>query len=488
MNACEVAFHDHHHPHDASQLSPSSSRQPQRRAAPPTRFLGSPTRRRGSPGPGTGDRNNMKPFVVNSHRRLVFPSNFFPEPDFSSIDTVEDLAAVVRRDFEVKAPTGSEIAARAESGGYANRYELLRDLGLHLYLDEPLRHHDVRKAAHPLVRRAPAPRRHLPPRPDPLGGRRAQGRRGRGLLPATARGVVARGRARAVRHVVRRVPPQAAPRHRPAGNQADGRRGGRHRLPARVPPGFVRAGLSAVQPRRHPRLPRERPRARGPAALDDDPAQPVPVGPLGHPADPGGRPEGRRRRGRLPAPQRGRARLHPSREERRTAPAEHSSRPAGPPAGHPARAGAGPVAVRGAAPYRGSRRPPGRDPLHQRRHRPQLGLQLVADERGGDRGQDRHREPLLHRGRPRASRPRRGGERARAGRPVAGGDGCGHLLHVHQHPSPALGRDLALGPARHVPDPHLGRPRGGLRGLPLRPRGRHPHPAGGPPPHPAGLR
>ena len=39
----------------------------------------------------------------------------------------------MRRDFEVKAPTGSEIAARAESGGYANRYELLRDLGLHLF-------------------------------------------------------------------------------------------------------------------------------------------------------------------------------------------------------------------------------------------------------------------------------------------------------------------------------------------------------------------
>ena len=75
----------------------------------------------------------MKPFVVNSHRRLVFPSNFFPAPDFSSIDTVDDLAAIVRRDFEVKAPTGSEIAERAESGGYANRYELLRDLGLHLF-------------------------------------------------------------------------------------------------------------------------------------------------------------------------------------------------------------------------------------------------------------------------------------------------------------------------------------------------------------------
>ena len=75
----------------------------------------------------------MKPFVVNSHRRLVFPSNFFPDPDFSSIDTVEELGAIVRRDFEVKAPTGSEIATRAESGDYATRYELLRDLGLHLF-------------------------------------------------------------------------------------------------------------------------------------------------------------------------------------------------------------------------------------------------------------------------------------------------------------------------------------------------------------------
>ncbi len=57
----------------------------------------------------------MKPFVVNSHRRLVFPSNFFPEPDFSSIDTVEDLAAIVRRDFEVKAPPGSETLDCHES-------------------------------------------------------------------------------------------------------------------------------------------------------------------------------------------------------------------------------------------------------------------------------------------------------------------------------------------------------------------------------------
>ena len=31
----------------------------------------------------------MKPFVVNRHNRLVFPSNFLPELDFSVIETRE---------------------------------------------------------------------------------------------------------------------------------------------------------------------------------------------------------------------------------------------------------------------------------------------------------------------------------------------------------------------------------------------------------------
>ena len=75
----------------------------------------------------------MKPFVINRHGRLVFPSNFIPEPDFSSIDTVTDLDAIIRRDFEVKAPSGVEFAERASSGAYTNRYELLRDLGLYLF-------------------------------------------------------------------------------------------------------------------------------------------------------------------------------------------------------------------------------------------------------------------------------------------------------------------------------------------------------------------
>ncbi len=84
--------------------------------------------------PSTAEwRCSTKSFVVNKHGRLVFPSNFFPEPEFSSIDTVEELSAIIRRDFEVKAPTGAEIATRAASGDYADRYELLRDLGVYLF-------------------------------------------------------------------------------------------------------------------------------------------------------------------------------------------------------------------------------------------------------------------------------------------------------------------------------------------------------------------
>jgi len=75
----------------------------------------------------------MKPFVVNRHGRLVFPSNFMGELDFSVIDTAEQLAAVVRRDFEAKAPTGTEIETKANEGGYRNRYQLLRDLALTLF-------------------------------------------------------------------------------------------------------------------------------------------------------------------------------------------------------------------------------------------------------------------------------------------------------------------------------------------------------------------
>jgi 3-oxoacyl-[acyl-carrier-protein] synthase III len=75
----------------------------------------------------------MKPFVINRYGRIVFPFNFFPELDFSIFQTLEQFAAVIKRDFEEKAPTEADIVARVESRGYAGRYEVLRDLALHLF-------------------------------------------------------------------------------------------------------------------------------------------------------------------------------------------------------------------------------------------------------------------------------------------------------------------------------------------------------------------
>jgi 3-oxoacyl-[acyl-carrier-protein] synthase III len=74
-----------------------------------------------------------KPFVINRHGRLVFPSNFLADLDFSCLETEEQLSAVVRRDFESKAPTGTDILERVEAGSYGSRYELLRDLALNLF-------------------------------------------------------------------------------------------------------------------------------------------------------------------------------------------------------------------------------------------------------------------------------------------------------------------------------------------------------------------
>jgi len=75
----------------------------------------------------------MKPFVINRYGRLVFPANFLGDLDFSVLETLEQFAAVIGRDFEAKAPTGTDILARVESGAYPGRFELLRDLGQNLY-------------------------------------------------------------------------------------------------------------------------------------------------------------------------------------------------------------------------------------------------------------------------------------------------------------------------------------------------------------------
>jgi 3-oxoacyl-[acyl-carrier-protein] synthase-3 len=77
--------------------------------------------------------SRMQPFVVNGHDRIVFPSNFVPELDLSVMNSLEQLDAVVRRDFEVKAPSGTDILRKVQEGAYASRYELMRDLALNLF-------------------------------------------------------------------------------------------------------------------------------------------------------------------------------------------------------------------------------------------------------------------------------------------------------------------------------------------------------------------
>jgi 3-oxoacyl-(acyl-carrier-protein) synthase III len=95
----------------------------------------------------------MKPFVVNRLGRLVFPSNFFPELDFSVFDTLEQFEAVIERDFETKAPTGTDVLERVQAGAYHTRLDLMRDLALNLlwvnryaitmYVKRPSRWRDV---------------------------------------------------------------------------------------------------------------------------------------------------------------------------------------------------------------------------------------------------------------------------------------------------------------------------------------------------------
>jgi 3-oxoacyl-[acyl-carrier-protein] synthase III len=95
----------------------------------------------------------MKPFVVNRYGRLVFPFNIYPALDFSVFETLEQFSAVIKRDFDEKAPTETDIATRVEQRSYPGRFPLLRDLALNLmwvnryaltmYEKRPVRWRDV---------------------------------------------------------------------------------------------------------------------------------------------------------------------------------------------------------------------------------------------------------------------------------------------------------------------------------------------------------
>src|SRR4051795_9888471 len=75
----------------------------------------------------------MKAFVLNRHGRLVLPSSVMPQLDFSTMESLDQLDHVIRRDFETKAPSGTDILERIRTSGYDDRYALMRDIALNLF-------------------------------------------------------------------------------------------------------------------------------------------------------------------------------------------------------------------------------------------------------------------------------------------------------------------------------------------------------------------
>ncbi len=75
----------------------------------------------------------MKSFVLNRHGSLVLQANLFAQLDFSVITSLAQFEAIVKRDMESKAPTGTGILESIEAGKYQSRIELLRDVALNLY-------------------------------------------------------------------------------------------------------------------------------------------------------------------------------------------------------------------------------------------------------------------------------------------------------------------------------------------------------------------
>jgi len=75
----------------------------------------------------------MHAFELNKHGKLVFPANCFPDLDFSTFESLEQLDAVIQRDFDSKAPTGTDILERIKTGDYRTKFELMRDMALNLF-------------------------------------------------------------------------------------------------------------------------------------------------------------------------------------------------------------------------------------------------------------------------------------------------------------------------------------------------------------------
>ncbi|MBW8784696.1 MAG: hypothetical protein JF593_08655 [Novosphingobium sp.] len=90
----------------------------------------------------------------------MLPSSSFAELDFSVVASLAQFEAIIRRDVESKAPSGTDILARVESSGYRTRLELLRDVALNLYW--------VNRFALPMYEKRPMRWRDVPRHRDDL--------------------------------------------------------------------------------------------------------------------------------------------------------------------------------------------------------------------------------------------------------------------------------------------------------------------------------
>ncbi|QNJ96547.1 ketoacyl-ACP synthase III (plasmid) [Mycolicibacterium fluoranthenivorans] len=75
----------------------------------------------------------MRAFELNKHGKIIFPTNCFPDLDFSAFESLQQLDAVIQRDFDAKAPTGTDILERIKTGAYQTKFELMRDMALNLF-------------------------------------------------------------------------------------------------------------------------------------------------------------------------------------------------------------------------------------------------------------------------------------------------------------------------------------------------------------------
>src|SRR2546421_1857438 len=77
--------------------------------------------------------NNVKPFVVNRHGRLVFPANFLGELDFSVLESLDQFTGGMGGVWGEKARPGPDFLPGVGPGTSPRRFDLLRDLGQTLY-------------------------------------------------------------------------------------------------------------------------------------------------------------------------------------------------------------------------------------------------------------------------------------------------------------------------------------------------------------------